>query len=130
MDISFAVEVFGIFKYLICSCGGCILFVVVLAKEVSDTVCELFRVVVAVSLVSFSSFTDVTVTVVWFTAEISALSTDSDTVPQAVSITVQSIEIYIAFFISSRSLSSNISHLFVYIQPFCKSSAFVTIYTA
>ena len=68
------------------------LFVVVLALEVSDTVCELFFVVVVVSLVSFSSFADVTaepvtVVAVWLTAEVSALSADSDTFPQAVSIT-------------------------------------------
>ena len=86
--------------------------------EVSDTVCELvLKVVVAASLVSFSSFAVaaevVNVVVVWLTSEVSALFVDSDTFPQAVSITVQSIEIYIALFISSRSLSSNISHLFV-----------------
>ena len=87
------------------------LFVVVLAlivsieAEVSDTVCELFLVVVVVSLVSFSSFADVTaeavtVVVVWLAAEVStltALSAVSSALPQAVSITVQSIEINIAF---------------------------------
>ena len=72
--------------------------------EVSDTVCELFHVVVVDSLVSFSSFPDVTaepvtVVVVWLTAEVSTLSTDSDTFPQAVSITVQSIDMTVALFI-------------------------------
>lgn len=66
--------------------------------------------VVVVLLVSISSFADVTVTAVWLTSEVSALFVDSDTFPQAVSITVQSIEIYIALFILSRSLTSNISH--------------------
>ena len=90
------------------------LFVVVLAlivsidAEVSDTVCELFLVVVVVSLVSFSSFADVTaepvtVVAVWLTAEVSALSAESDTFPQAVSITAQSIDMTIALFILYHS---------------------------
>ena len=76
-----------------------------------DTVCELFLMVAVVSLVSFSSFAVaaevVNVVVVWLTSEVSAVS---ETFPQADKITAQSIKINIALFISSRSLSSNISH--------------------
>ena len=107
--------------------------------EVSDTVCELvLKVVVAASLVSFSSFADVTAetvtaVVVWLTAEVSTLtdlSAVSAAFPQADKNTAQSIKINIALFISSRSLSSNISYIRPQIYTFCKSSTFVTRYTA
>ena len=87
--------------------------------EVSDTVCELvLKVVVAASLVSFSSFADVTAetvtaVVVWLTAEVSTLtdlSAVSAAFPQADKNTAQNIDMTIAFFILSRSLTSNISH--------------------
>lgn len=90
-----------------------VLFLVVLALEVSDTVCELFFVVVVVvvSFVSFSSFADVTaeavtVVVVWLTAEVStltALSAVSAAFPQADKNTAQSIDMTIALFILYHS---------------------------
>ena len=71
--------------------------------EFSDTLCELF-IVVAVSLVSFSSFAVaaevVNVVVVWLTSEVSAVS---ETFPQADKITAQSIDMTITFLILSRS---------------------------
>ena len=85
--------------------------IVSIEAEVSDTVCELFLVVVVASLVSFSSFVDVTeeavtVVVVWLAAEVStltALSAVSAAFPQADKNTAQSIDMTIAFFMLYHS---------------------------
>jgi hypothetical protein len=94
--------------------------------EVSDTVCVLFFVVVVATLVSFSSFADVLAevvnVVVWLTAEVSTLSAGSETLPQEVKMTVQKIDIKIAFLIKITLLCQAIYH-----KSSVKSSALAKI---
>lgn len=78
--------------------------VVPVGFEVTDTVCELFIVVVAASLVSFSSFADEVLTASAAVTAVTGLDSASSVCPQAVSSRLHKATTAIAFFIKSPRL--------------------------